>query len=335
MRALSLSGRTLIRRVAATGNRLITLYELHWSHYCEKVRLALNYMGLPWRAVGISPFSKRELRAHPLPAQLPNYTVPAIQDGAHFVIDSTPILRHLASAYPEAPPLFPGDADARAEIDALLLDFDTLLGIPARRLGYTQLILECPDLLADLFLDRSRVWRLPLLRQIAGRALGVVLTQRFEFHRNESLGLYEALEAYALQLAERLHGREFLVGTQLSAADLALAAQLRPLGIVPFFAEHPGLQALFAWQRALLARWSGEGASAYEAAIEEARRKRAPMRRHLRARCAALPFARDSQYAGNDQRPVWTWALLLGPWRAWRGLRHNKRRALLASATLR
>lgn len=314
---------------------MITLYELHWSHYCEKVRLALNYMGLPWQAVGISPFSKRELQDQPIPPQLPNRTVPAIRDGEHFVFDSTPILRHLAARYPEAPALFPGDAAARAEIDALLLDFDTLLGLPARRLGYTQVILECPDLLADLFLDRSRVWRLPVLRRLAGRALGVLLTQRFEFHRNESLGLYEALEAYLLQLAERLRDRDHLVGDRLSAADLALAAQLRPLGIVPFFAEHPGLQALFAWQRRLLERWSGEGASAYEQAIERARLRRAPVRRHLRSRCAALPFATQREHASNDQRPIWTWSLWLGPWRCFRGLRENKQRSRLASATLR
>jgi glutathione S-transferase len=43
-----------------------TLDELHWSHYCEKVRLALNYMGLAWRAVEIDAFRKDQLRTQPL-----------------------------------------------------------------------------------------------------------------------------------------------------------------------------------------------------------------------------------------------------------------------------
>ena len=40
---------------------MITLYQLHWSHYVEKVRWALDYKGLAWRAVEVEPFSKREM----------------------------------------------------------------------------------------------------------------------------------------------------------------------------------------------------------------------------------------------------------------------------------
>ena len=41
---------------------MITLYQLHWSHYVEKVRWALDYKGVEWRAVEVEPFSKREMR---------------------------------------------------------------------------------------------------------------------------------------------------------------------------------------------------------------------------------------------------------------------------------
>ena len=103
---------------------MITLYELAWSHYCEKVRLSLDYMQLPWRAVSIDAFKKEPLRAHPRASQLPSYTVPAILDEATnaFVMDSTPILRYLAETYPESPQLFPGDAANRSAVDATLLE---------------------------------------------------------------------------------------------------------------------------------------------------------------------------------------------------------------------
>jgi glutathione S-transferase len=102
---------------------MILLYELAWSHYCEKVRLALDYMQLPWRAVSIDAFEKQPLRGRPRPTQLPSRTVPAILDEATnaYVMDSTPILRYLAERYPEAPQLFPGDAAQRAAVDAQLL----------------------------------------------------------------------------------------------------------------------------------------------------------------------------------------------------------------------
>jgi glutathione S-transferase len=37
---------------------VIILYELYWSHYCEKIRWALDYKKLPWKKVGINAFTK-------------------------------------------------------------------------------------------------------------------------------------------------------------------------------------------------------------------------------------------------------------------------------------
>jgi glutathione S-transferase len=38
---------------------MITLYQLHWSHYVEKVRWALDYKNVEWSAVDVDPFTKR------------------------------------------------------------------------------------------------------------------------------------------------------------------------------------------------------------------------------------------------------------------------------------
>ena len=40
---------------------MITLYQLHWSHFVEKVRWALDYKGLEWTAVDVDPFTKRQM----------------------------------------------------------------------------------------------------------------------------------------------------------------------------------------------------------------------------------------------------------------------------------
>ncbi len=314
---------------------MITLYELRWSHYCEKIRLALNYMQLPWQAVGIHPFSKKEMRMHALPAHLPNYTVPAVWDDAksRFVMDSTPILRYLAQSYPDAPQLFPGDADNRAAIDAQLLEFDTMLSLPARRFGYSQLIFESPSTLVDLFMNKP--WNAPVLRHVVGFVLGMVLCKRFDFHRAEGIGLYEALEAYLLQLTARLQGRAYVVGDAFSVADLALAAQLRPLTIVPFFADNPQLAPLFARHRQVLAQRSTEGDSAYQAAIAKARLRKAPVRRILHQRLVALPFSVGHAFAANDQINVWDKGMWAMPYHYLVTLRRGKLRLRHASATVR
>lgn len=318
---------------------MITVYELRWSHYCEKVRLALDYMGLPWRSVGIDAFRKSELQSVLKPAHLPNLTVPAIHDDLRdvWVMDSTPILRYLAQAYPERPALFPGDAANQAAVEAKLLEFDSLLGLAARRFAYTQVILECPQLLAELFLDkRAGGWltRAPF-NYVAGALLGMLLIQRFEFHHSEQLGLYEALEQYLLQLADQLAGRRFVVGEQFSAADLALAAQLRPLTIVPFFAEHPGLKGLFARQFQVLTELNEQGEFPYQRAIAAVRQRRPACRRYLRPAGAALPFQVQQGRAANDQQPVWNWRLLAMPYHYWFTLRKNTVRQAQASALLR
>lgn len=251
---------------------VITLYELRWLHDCEKVRLALDYMGLRWRSVGIEAFSRRELAKLPLPA--PN--VPALYDEStrRWVLGSTPILYYLDATYPNRPALFPGDAAARATIEERLGEFDTRLAPAARRLGCTQLIQECPEHLSELFLARRArglLTRWPFKRH-AGQIVGLLLNQQHGLRRGEVAAVKSQLEQYLLTLTHQLAGRPFVVGSALSAADLALAALLRPLTIVPFFAEHPGLRTLFERHHRVLLEYSQEGEQPYQRAITAARR---------------------------------------------------------------
>ena len=334
---------------------MITLCELRWSHYCEKVRLALGYMGLPWRAISINAFGKKELQAHPRPAHLPNATVPAIWDDRteQFVMDSTPILRYLAETYasadsssnPDAYALFGHDAASRTAIDAQLVEFDTHLGLPARRVGYSQVIFECPAALSDLFLPEVAGGLLcaPGVRQLSGRVLGMLLAKRFDFHGAEAEGVFEALEAYLLALANRLSRDKFVAGNAFSMADLALAAMLRPLTIVPFFAEHPQLQSLFARQRDVLQRHSPEGDLLYQQAIARARVSNAPVRRRLKtatvsvttATSRSAAAAASTRMAANDQRTIWDAGMWAMPFHYFYTLRKGKVSQALASAGVR
>jgi glutathione S-transferase len=354
---------------------MITLYELRWSHYCEKVRLALGYLGVPWRAVSINAFGKKELQAHPRPAHLPNATVPAIWDDStqQFVMDSTPILRYLAETYassdsssnpgphPDGCALFGHDAPTRAAIDAQLVEFDTHLGLPARRVGYSQVILECPAALSDLFLPEVAGGLLcaPGVREVSGRVLGMLLSKRFDFHGAEAQGVFEALETYLVALALRLERQEFVVvhgagpasdaapssapRSAFSMADLALAAMLRPLTIVPFFAEHPQLQSLFARQRSVLQRHSPEGDLLYQQAIAHARVRHAPVRRRLKTATASVITATSPsaaatvspRMAANDQRSIWDAGMWAMPYHYFYTLRRGKVRQAFASAGVR
>ncbi len=323
---------------------MITLYEIHWSHFCEKVRLALFYKGLPWQSVSVDAFDRQQIEAlgltqsHVFPTIVDDANINPKTEKARVVTESSPILRYLDETYPDTPRLFPGDSDNQRQVYYQLIEFDTQLAIPARRLGYTQVVLECPEKLSSqLIQHRARIYGLPIVRHILGHMLGMVLTKRFDFHRSESMGLYEALEAYLLTLARRLEKQEFVVGTEFSAADLALAAQIRPLKIIPFFAENPELADLFKRHEDIVRRYGSERWFSYELAIAEARCSAPPVRRRLRESSGELPFTTTSwqTVAANDQKKVWTLSLAAYPFYYWLGLRRNKVRQHHSSPTIR
>lgn len=296
---------------------MIELYQLKWSHYVEKVRWALDFKQLAWRGIEIVAFTKREMQRFACPQR-----VPLIHDTASGVAisESSSIIRYLDEAYPE-PALLPQAADEREAAWRWMLHLDSTLGLHARRLGYTQLIMECPQALSTLFMPNvcaglftRRGWRM-----LAAPILGAMLVRRFRFDRNRADRIYEQLEAQLLPIASTIDRDGFLVGGRFTAADLTLASLLRPLRIVPHFRHHASLQALFAWQERLFREHGREVAYAYEDLICARRERKGSMRGRVGwllgapVRNAVEPAtAPPLQAVRNDQHPVSSRSLLLG-----------------------
>jgi len=294
---------------------VIELYKLHWSHYVEKVRWALDFKKLPWRGIDIVAFTKKEMRRFDCPQ-----TVPLIHDTATGVAisDSSPIIRYLDETYPEHA-LIPSDPVERETVWQWMLRLDSTLGLHARRLGYTQVIMECPNILSTLFMPSvcGGLFTRPVLRALAAPVLGTMLTLRFRFHRNREDRVYEALEAQLIPIAAQLQCDGFLVGGRFTAADLTLASLLRPLRIVPHFVHHPKLQSLFAWQERLFREHDRDVAFPYEALIQAQRLRRRSMRGRVTwmqsgTVVAAVGAQPALQVAQNDIHPVSRWMLLFG-----------------------
>lgn len=307
---------------------MIELYQLSWSHYVEKVQWALDYKGIAWRAIDIDPFTKAEMQhlrcKTKFNSSFSGYTVPTIYDTSTglAVNDSSVILKYLEERYPKTAPLFPGGHDASAEIYRWIVWLDSGLGLAARRLAYTQVILEHPTLLAELFLARVRggLFMSPLLARLASAYLGGILAKRFRLRHNRQDRVYEELEHCLLIVATRVKNRPYLVGDRFTAADLTLASLLRPVRIVPFFRDHPALEALFEWQARLFLEHGRAPASTYERSIEN-QRQRVGLARAIvpwLARSRA-PAGRDEadiptlHVARNDQNPVSRWILVTAP----------------------
>jgi glutathione S-transferase len=300
---------------------MITLYQIHFSHYVEKVRWALDYKGLPWRPIEIDPFTKRQMQHLPkstLGSGQRLHTVPAIHDEASgaMVGDSSEILIYLERQYP-APPLYPEDAADRDKVSRWVTWLDCELGLASRRLFYAQLALEHPGYLAELFsiVPRGRAHRLKA--RLAGAIMAGILTQRFRLDRNREDRVFERLEQCLLFAAARLNGGPWLVGERFTAADLTLAALLRPVTAAPFFRDHPQLQRLFEWRDALTRHHRREFPAAYEVALHAVRRRRGWALGSVSwmprpAETSTLKDIPTAFSARNDQQPVARRPLLSG-----------------------
>jgi len=304
---------------------MITLYQLHWSHYVEKVRWALDYKGLEWRAVEVEPFSKRQMRHLARKTQLDSgerlHTVPAIRDDAtgEVVVESSDILAYLERQYPTRA-LYPEPGAKRDEVVRWLPWLDSEIGLAARRLAYTQIALEHPGYLAELFVPHAAPAgaAADLKPRIAGMIIAGLLTQRFRFHLNREDRVFERLEQSLLFAARRLDAQPWLVGAQFTAADLTLAALLKPVSIVPFFRDHPHLQKLFKWTDALVREHRREPRTGYEAAMRAVRQRRGWALGSVSwlagpAQESTLQEIPATTRARNDQQAVAGWPLVTGP----------------------
>jgi glutathione S-transferase len=88
---------------------MLELYQFELSHYCEKIRFILDYKGLPYRKIEVTP-GIGQLDLFRLSGQR---QVPVLKDGAEVIADSTAIALYLDQKYPDRP-ILPTDARQRA-----------------------------------------------------------------------------------------------------------------------------------------------------------------------------------------------------------------------------
>ncbi|MEA5462586.1 glutathione S-transferase family protein [Leptothoe sp. PORK10 BA2] len=107
---------------------MLELYQFEASHYCEKVRLILDYKQLPYKAVEVTP-GMGQVELYRLSGQR---QVPVLKDGETVVADSTAIATYLDATYP-ARPILPADAAMRG-LCLMLEDWaDESIGPNARK----------------------------------------------------------------------------------------------------------------------------------------------------------------------------------------------------------
>ncbi len=223
-------------------NRLI-LFQLPYSPYCIKVQYCLRYKGIPFETVNITPIL-HEGFSRQISGQI---KVPYIQYGGQVIVDSTTIAHYLDTLVSE-PPLLPKDPTQREEV-LLLEDWLDEVFMPAlARLTYVKnardpgALIDNPEITTGMaFLDAHKDKIVPLMLKRSLKKQGLSL--------EDEAALRPQAEHVLERMRYRLKHQPYLVGDELTLADLTLAGHLNTLEKLPNLASR--YSELFAWRASL------------------------------------------------------------------------------------
>ncbi len=200
-------------------NAPLRLITIGFSHYCEKARWAVDRTELEYREDDHVPlFHWRATLGSGA-----KRTVPALVMPGRVLKESNDILRFCDEQLAPERRLFPEDAAARAEVEALVADFDRGLGPAIRRWLYFHLL---PDrsVASELLTSTGPGWErsvtrtlFPVMRAMMRRGMKVDAAGAARSWQRVA-ATFDAVDA---RLAD---GRRYLVGDRFSAADLTFAA---------------------------------------------------------------------------------------------------------------
>jgi glutathione S-transferase len=208
-----------------------TLWQIDISHYSEKVRWALEYKGIDHGRRSILPGGHIPIALALTRGGQP--TLPVLRLEGRNIGDSTEILAALEARYPDRP-LYPVDADERARAIELEDWFDENLGPHARLLPFYELIQE-PELFAEIAAE-SVPGPLGKAKPIVGAYARAYTSIRWNANSDDdAVRAREAIVAAFDRLEAELDqgDGEFLVGDQLSVADITAASLFYPVVVPP------------------------------------------------------------------------------------------------------
>ena len=228
----------------------IVFYQIPISHFCEKVRWALDFKGLPYRSVCVNPFTRKELAA-----VSENKQVPVIRHGDKIVCDSSEIVEYLEEIRPE-PPLVPPKEPDRGECLELERIADEEIGPAVRRVAYEALIADRAQFIR-VMLPKKGVTR--LMNPVRRRVIPLLVKRHFGITSERLTADKQDLGALLQELKARLAGRRHFVGESLTIADIAVASLLNPLELARDLSGTAEHAEIFSWMRNLRAQHGRRG----------------------------------------------------------------------------
>ena len=192
------------------------------SHYCEKVRWALDYLNVNYIEENHAPPFHRKYTSG-----YGGTTVPVLVTEDKAFVDSHDILYYLDSICANKP-LYSPNAEVNQQIETLEELFDRKLGVATRLWGYYYAIQK------PLFIAIAWGKGASLIEKIK---CVITVPKTFNFLKQnynvtpegKNAALQEIREIFNLVDRQLNSGQQYLVGDRLSAADITFAALASPV----------------------------------------------------------------------------------------------------------
>jgi glutathione S-transferase len=204
--------------------RLITIFV---SHYCEKVRWALQYLQIPYlEEPHVPPFHRF------ITQNLGGKSVPLLVTPDGIFTDSTDILKYLDTLAPAHAKLYPSDPKLRQQVEELEDLFNSQLGSCTRRWGYFH-ALDNYKLIQKRWCEGTPFWE-QVLFPVVFPFMQSVVRKSMNINADSATDAYKEINCIFTQVSELLSdGRTYLVGDSFSAADITFAALAAPVVMPP------------------------------------------------------------------------------------------------------
>lgn len=201
----------------------LKLYQFAISHYCEKVRWALDYKGINHETVNLLPGQHiktiRRLTGR-------ESSVPVIDHDGQVVQGSARILDYLDETFPEHP-LTPDDPVEREQALAWERRLDEEAGPAIRCYSYHH-FLKRPKVVVPMLAAGTPFYNRILL-SLAFSRVDEVMRQWMKINEKTAEQSRLTMEGLLTELEQIYGSRSFLVGDRFSRADLTAAALFAPM----------------------------------------------------------------------------------------------------------
>jgi glutathione S-transferase len=201
---------------------MLTLYQFPISHFCEKVRWALDYKKLNYRVKNLLP-GLHMSKAKKLTG---SSALPILVENGKVIQNSSSIISYLDAQFPQNT-LTPSDEEQKRAVLAWEKFLDEEVGISVRLIIY-HVMLEHPSVVIPFYTHQGP-WYGNWVMKAAFPRVSKAMREMMNINSATALTAQQKLAQAIDKIHQQLTNTPFLVGDRFTRADLTAAALLAPL----------------------------------------------------------------------------------------------------------